>query len=84
MTLEKFNKHLEKMYDSVNHHQVDLYLLTLQQIVREYPKIADSIIKDDFKIGVHENFAWGETAFDITWSDNFAQRMSEEYPELLI
>lgn len=84
MTLNSFEKHQLKIFDNVNHHKVDLDNLLMKQLEQSYPKIMMSITADDFEIGVHENHQWGETIFDITWTEHFMKAIESKYPESLI
>ena len=82
LSLNSTTKYMIAIFDSVNHHTTDLYLIVTQQMKKDYPKI--KCLKEDFNIAIHENHDWGETLFDINWTKDFLNAFSEVYPEATI
>ena len=82
MTLINLSNQITDSFESLNHHTVDLDDIVLKRLKQHFPLYECS--KNDFEIGIHENFAWGETIFDITWTSTFKNNFAEVYPEAII
>jgi len=82
MTLDGLSTQLASAFESLNHHQVDLDDIVLKKMATHYPNIECS--QKDFNIEVYENFDWGETLFDLTWTTTFTKAFAEVYPEAVI
>ena len=84
MTIRLFEKKCYQVFDTLNHHQVNMNTILKNEIERYFPKAIDKDHPLENEVEIFDNPQWGETLFNIKYSYKFTERMIKHYPEVMI